>query len=774
MRTFILVMALAVSMGSARAGGLIIVQTNRFGAEAQVLPRTPEFQPRVIPDIRRPGPRFPFAVLEVASEKIDAKIKDQVASVSIEQEFYNPSGQRLEGTFLFPIPKGAHLDQFKMEIGGRMMEPELIAADKARRIYEDIVRAARDPALLEFAGRDLLKVRIFPIEPNSRKKIALSYTQLLKQDAGLLEFTLPIAPQKYSARPVEKLSLNLELETTTALKTVYSPSHNAEISRTGSRRACVKLDERELAADNDFHLLYSFEKSEVAVRVMTHRAAEGDGYFLLFASPGIEANEKAVVAKDVAFVLDTSGSMAGEKIEQARKALLFCVRNLNEADRFEVLRFSTETEGLFHELRPASRENVHRAESFIEGLKPLNGTAIDEALKEALELRSADSERPFVVIFLTDGLPTVGETRVEKIVEHVKGRAQSARVFCFGIGSDVNTHLLDKIAEETRAFSQYVTTGEDIEVKVSSFYSKIRDPLLANIKINVLGDEVRFTKQYPSALPELYKGEQLIVAGRYHGSGKARVRLQGTVNGVKKTFVSSVEFPESESEHDFIPRLWATRRVGALLDQIRLNGENAELRDEVTDLARKYGIVTPYTAYLIMEDEDRRGVPLRAQTIPEAAKMPRLRAEAAKDYKAFREKETGEAAVNATVAAQELRQADRAQSYRYMTTPAPTASRKPLGTAASAMGGRVESKAEFPGQAQQTQQFVAGRSFYQNGNQWVDTKVQTLKGQTPQRIKFNSEPYFALLARYPKLAPVLALGPNLQFVHDGEVIEIYD
>jgi Ca-activated chloride channel homolog len=342
-----LVVLMAVSMVTPRAGGLIIVE--RWwpgpGRPPEIWPPIPPPRPIPPPDWHPPHWRpFPLAPLEVASERIDAKVKDQVATVSIEQEFYNPNSQQLEGTFLFPIPKGAQLDKFKMEIGGKMMEPELLSAEKARKIYEEIVRAAKDPALLEYEGRDLLKVRIFPIEGHSRKKIALSYTQVLKQDAGLMEMVLPLSAQKFSAKPVEKLSLHLELETTSALKTVYSPTHAVDVERAGSQRAVVKLDEKQLAGEKDFHLSYGFEKSEVALNVLTHRGAEGDGYFLLFASPGIDATEKAVVAKDVAFVLDTSGSMSGAKIEQARKALLFCVRNLNDGDRFEVTRFSTETE----------------------------------------------------------------------------------------------------------------------------------------------------------------------------------------------------------------------------------------------------------------------------------------------------------------------------------------------------------------------------------------------------------------------------------------------
>src|SRR5215212_11081732 len=204
MRALITAVLLAFSIVAPRAGGLIIVHDWQ-GREPRIYP--PPHFPRPIP----PPRHFPLAPLEISSEQIDAKIKDQIATVAIDQEFYNPNSQQLEGTFLFPIPKGAQLDKFKMEIGGKMVEAELLSADKARSIYEEIVRKAKDPALLEFQGRDCLKVRIFPIEPNSRKKIHLAYTQLLKLDSGLLDFRVPISSEKYSAKPIQRLSLNLEL-----------------------------------------------------------------------------------------------------------------------------------------------------------------------------------------------------------------------------------------------------------------------------------------------------------------------------------------------------------------------------------------------------------------------------------------------------------------------------------------------------------------------------------------------------------------------------------
>jgi len=254
-------------------------------------------------------------------------------------------------------------------------------------------------------------------------------------------------------------------------------------------------------------------------------------------------------------------------------------------------------------------------------LKPIGGTAIYDALHKALALRPGQPGRPFMVIFLTDGKPTIGATDEDQIAASVsRDKAGNTRVFCFGIGTDVNTHLLDKITETTRAFSQYVFPDEDLEVKVSNFFTKVKDPVLADPKLG-FGGGLRVTKLYPAPLPDLFKGEQLVLVGRYAGRGDCAIELSGMVNGKVQKFTYEVEFPERAAEHDFIPRLWATRRVGYLLDEIRLHGENKELRDEVTELARAYGIVTPYTAYLIVEDERQRNVPRTAQTAEAVANV---------------------------------------------------------------------------------------------------------------------------------------------------------
>src|SRR6266480_3027062 len=300
-----------------------------------------------------PPTHFPFAALEVTSHQVNVKIDGQVAITSIDQEFYNPNDQRLEGFYMFPVPKGAHLDKFSMEIGGKSVDAELLPAEKARGIYEDIVRKMRDPALLEYAGRDLFKVRIFPIEPRSRKPIKISYTELLHSDGGTVTYSYPLSTEKFSARPIKSLSVKVEVTTEQPLASVYSPSHKVEIKRNGANRAVIGYESKDEKPDTDFQLVYNSEARDVGLSLITHKPAGEDGYFLLLAAP-TTAKKTKPTPKDVVFVVDTSGSMAGAKLQQAKKALEFCVENLNGEDRFEIVRFSTEAEPLFGKLVDAN------------------------------------------------------------------------------------------------------------------------------------------------------------------------------------------------------------------------------------------------------------------------------------------------------------------------------------------------------------------------------------------------------------------------------------
>lgn len=756
MKTLISFLLLVLALASqAFADGLIVIHN------------PPPWHPA--PHWRQPPPRhYEFAPLEVVYHHVGVKIDGQIATTAVDQEFYNPNNQRLEGTYLFPVPKGAQIDKLSMEIGGKKVEAELLPADKARKIYEDIVRRMRDPALLEYADRDTFKVRIFPIEPRAGKRITLSYTQILKADNGLVGYLYPLNTEKFSAAPIKSVSIKIDLDAGHPLKSIYSPSHSVEIKRHGDSRATIGFESKDVKPDSDFQLFYASEERDIGANLMTFKERNADGYFLLLASPGAELKTQPIAPKDVAFVLDTSGSMAGPKLAQAKKALQYCVENLNAGDRFELIRFSTETEPLFDKLVEASEKNRRRAEDFIKDLRPIGGTAIEESLLKALSLKPAKSDRPYVVIFLTDGQPTIGNTREEDIVTAVNGHSGNTRVFCFGIGTDVNAHLLDKITESTRAHSQYVLPEEDIEVKVSNFFTKIKEPILAEVRLKFTAD-IRVNKLYPSPLPDLFRGDQLVIVGRYTGDGDAAAIIEGTVDGKARKFAYDVKFPERAHDHEFIPRLWATRRIGFLLDEIRLRGENRELRDEVTELARQYGIVTPYTAYLIVEDEKRRDVPVPARTMRHLEEDRAVRGQTEKAWKTFGSAKSGGGAVSGARAADSLRNAPAAPSISGGDYAMQENTRAFSHATPEPADKEVTQRYE---QYTQQTRMVRGRAFYQNGAQWIDSSVQRLKNAKRVQVQFNSKEYFALMAKYPDAQPWLSVGRNLQLALDDTVYEI--
>ena len=521
---------------------------------------------------------------------------------------------------------------------------------------------------------------------------------------------------------------------------------------------------------------------------MTYRDnADDDGYFLLLASPGMKQKEHPL-PKDVAFVLDTSGSMAeDEKLVQAKKALSFCLSNLNPDDRFEIVRFSTEPEALFGKLTPASEGSVADAQKFVTKLRPTGGTAIFDALHQAMALRPEKSDRPFVVVFITDGMPTVGETNNDAIVAETDQAAnQGTRVFCFGLGTDVNAHLLDRIAEHTHAVSDYILPSEDLEIKVSNFFAKIREPVLSNVKLT-FPDGIKVTKMYPQTMPDLFKGDQLVLCGRYSGDGSGDCVIEGDAGGEHQTFKVPVSFAKTSTAQPFVPRLWASRRVAYLLDEIRLHGENEELKSEATDLARQFGLVTPYTAYLIMEDEQGRHVAEENQVMRDFQKDSQAKNSANGAYDKFKHAEGGETAVRVARLQNDLKSKSTVDSSLSSgNTEAAAAMNVPMDavTAAPAapMAGTSYNTVQAPSldadtrvvQYTQRAKYIAGRAFFQNGNQWVDNNVSKQNADKSVRIKFGSDDYFALLTKHPEARPWLALGENVKVLLDATVYDIYD
>jgi Ca-activated chloride channel family protein len=385
---------------------------------------------------------------------------------------------------------------------------------------------------------------------------------------------------------------------------IYSPTHALAVDRPSDREAKVRFERTQGLLDKDFQLFYAVGDQEIGFTTLAHRPISTEkGYFMLLLTPRVEASKGNYIPRDMVFVLDTSGSMRGVKMDQARRAMKYCLNNLDEKDRFALIHFATTVTRYKDGLTDSSKEQLEQARKWVDGLEATGGTAINDAMAAALDLRGNDPGRTFTIVFFTDGMPTIGETNPDRILKNVMNKnTANTRIFTFGVGDDVNATFLDQLAENSRAVSTYVRPAEDIEAKVSGLYAKISHPVLANLKL-VCSGGARLEEIYPPQLPDLFHGGQLVVLGRYTGQGPAAVTLSGTVGMETREFVHELAFPDKTSDDKgFVEHLWARRKVGYLLDQIRANGEKKELVDETVALAKKYGIATPYTSYLIVPD----------------------------------------------------------------------------------------------------------------------------------------------------------------------------
>jgi Ca-activated chloride channel family protein len=536
--------------------------------------------------------------LTIVSHDVSVQINDGRVSTYVDQVFRNETPNSVEGRYVFPLPAGAVVSGFTLWIDGEPVEGTVLPASDARSIYEDFVRRTIDPALLEYVGRDTLSARVFPIPPGGERRIEIRYEELLAPEEGVYRYRYPLDTERFSARPLESLRIHVELATSVPLRAVYSPSHATTVQRSSDTQATVEHVDGHVLPRTDFLLYYSVSAEDLGMTLLTYRTSGEDGYYLLLINPRWDDTVEAL-PKDLVVVLDRSGSMSGQKIEQAKSALRFILENLNPQDRFAVVAFNDAVEALQTAPTPVGPDSIGQAIAWVTGLEASGGTNIDEALQVALSMIDA-GDRPASVVFLTDGVPTVGIEDPMAIAENAAAANLSgARVFGFGVGYDVNTVLLERVSLENRGSTSYVLPGDNLEVVLSSFYLKIASPVLSDPALSITGVDVYDVQ--PQVLPDVFRGSQVMVVGRYRNGADARIVLTGRVENEIAEYVYERAFPEQDLASSFLPRLWAGRRIAFLIDQIRLYGESEELVDEVIRLSERYGIITPYTSFLVEE-----------------------------------------------------------------------------------------------------------------------------------------------------------------------------
>jgi len=539
----------------------------------------------------RPVPGQPGPVVRVGSE-VRVSIEGRVARFEVEERFRNNGGRVTEGTYLYPLPGESVFSDLSLFAGETELKGEMMNAEQARAIYEEIVRRQLDPALITLAGHGLIRARVFPIQPGETRRVILRYTQVLTRDGDALRLRYAFGARGGDA----DVRLAVRLPASGEWGTPYSPTHQVEVSRERGGGAVARIAD---GGNGTLELFLPVRRGLVGASMLTHATAGEDGYYMLLLAPPGESEGETVIPRDLTLVVDVSGSMSGEKMDQARAALRQAIGGLRTGDRFRIISFAGGVTSFRQGFTPATTEGRRAAEEFISGLTAQGGTNIEGALRAVLEAPGGGAGRLGVVLFMTDGLPTVGEQSPEHIAALASGRLGAARLFSMGVGHDVNTYLLDRLAVEGRGAAEYVAPGADVELAVGSVLRRVSRPALTGLRI--VEAPVSLREGAPASLPDLFYGEELVVFGRYRGTGRGTVIIEGERGGRPERIAVEAGFPDAATGNAFIPSLWAARRIGELTRTLRLEGQSDQLVTEIRALGLRYGILTEYTSYLVQE-----------------------------------------------------------------------------------------------------------------------------------------------------------------------------
>jgi Ca-activated chloride channel family protein len=813
MRTVALasIVALATSLAlpaQALASGWIVIDPIMGGRPVPVPRRVVRPTPGM-PSVPTPGHRPVLQAsvsfgLHLQDEQVKVDIVDQVAKTYITQTFSNDTDSNLAGTYLFPLPEDTTFSSFSLHIDGKPVEGKILEANAARTEYEQIVRRMVDPGLLEFADYKTVRARIFPIPAHGTKKVELEYTQVLKAENGMLKYRFPLKAEG-EAEPVDSIKMDVKLAGKQPIRTIWSPTHTVESKRSGETEARVSLAASNTVPDKDFLLYYSVSDKDVSANLLTHRKTDEDGYFLMTLSPPLTA--KGPSAKDIVVISDTSGSMQGDKMAQNQKALKYIVNALSQEDRFSLVQFNTDAEAFSSKLMNATPENKKAAEKFVDDLEARGGTNIGDALSLGTTILNEESTRPAYLVLITDGEPTVGETGIDNLLKSIKSK-RDIRIFDFGVGYDVNTRLLNKLAEDHHGTSQYVEPSESLEVALSNFYQKIKSPVLSDVKIAYDGIQVKDV--YPKDVKDIFAGQQVLLLGRYKGEGKASLKLTGRINGENKDYAFPVEFAKEDTGHSYLPRIWAMRRIGYLTDVAHANDESKEVIDEIIALSQKYGIISAYTSYLVTDPNEGASNPGRPVPVPMMMGVPRaaragrssIAGGAGGSVSGFRMSTEAlsnsrpvRGAVLYKTASVDMRPGDEFMESRpasrmaagrstdtlvYKSMPssalagayASSAAKEESGHKAVMIAKTLNELKDFRGVDKRD--LMAGevksvddKTFYLVDGYWTESTFQSSKGAKPKSIKFGSDEYFALMKSAPGISKFLSIGRQVIVEFNG-------
>ena len=663
--------------------------------------------------------------------RITADVRGDQAAIRSAESITGPK-TKTETICVVPLPAGTKSAEAALLAGAhektlaKIQGVEFLPADKAQPFYEDLVKKTNQVAFAAFSGQPALVVPHFELE--GRMEFVLELKGPLREYQGVKGLRVPLPATSFAQTAVDRLSLTATIESQKPVRALFSPTHQTNIDRKSLTKAVVEVRKENAASNDDFRLCWVEDEDDLGLRMLTYRMeGEEDGYFLLLGNPTGRADGSDVVEKDVTFVLDTSGSMRGEKIEQCRAAIDYCLSHLNPKDRFNIVTFGTKVTTFRDSLVENSQVNTAAAQDFIEEIVAHGRTNINEALVQSLK-GEPQTGRPRITIFLTDGTPTEGERLPDKILKAaLEANTSQSRIFVMGVGHDVNVHLLEKLAEATEGDSEFVDLDEEIDGKIAGLYDRLAYPVLQNAKLDF--GELATHSIFPRKVPALFRNSPVMLFGRYREGGKWAVKIQGTLAGKPREFLCQVEAP-AEPEgltNEFVAPLWATRKIGYLLQEIRLHGSEPELMKEIVRLSEKYGIITEYTDFVAMDRIGGGGAFGGAMAAAEVFREASGRLEMARDF------QSGQWAFN--------------QAKNDKSLQSRLAINEETNTFLDRSGRRV---------AYESIRQVGGKAYYMRQGQWVDS---TDNAKLKERVvELYSDEYFKLLRSNKDFARAQRLG----------------
>jgi Ca-activated chloride channel family protein len=541
-------------------------------------------------------------VLEIKQQDVSVVINNGIAVTEIKQVFLNTENRMVEALYTFPVPNGASVSNFSMIINGQEMIGEVVEKQRARQIYESYKITKRDPGLLEQVDYKTFELRVFPIQPKAEQHIKIVYYQQLDFDHNNATYVYPLATNTrgmINEKTTGRFSMSMDLKSEIPITKVFSPSHLQDfvINNHSDKYSRANLEVTGGDLSRDVVVVFDTERPRTGIDVIANKESNEDGYFFLTMTAGKELEEYGA-GMDYAFVVDISGSMADQgKLRLATGVVDAFVNELGSEDRFEVMAFNNSPTLHFKELRPANDESKQSAREFLKDQRAVGGTVLSSAVTTAYKYKQED--RPLNVVLLSDGMTQQNEQA--ELIALIGKAPASTRVFCVGIGNEVNRPLLKQLSERAGGLAAFVSLQDDFKRQSQAFRRKLMRPVATNVRI--LFDGVETYDVMPGELPDLFYGAPLRMIGRYKQGGPTRVTVSGEVMGRPFEQTVEVPLPKNSDENPEIERMWAYSRVQQLMNELRENGNNADKEKEIVRLCEGYSIVSEYASFIVLEND---------------------------------------------------------------------------------------------------------------------------------------------------------------------------